>query len=139
MLIVRNPLDTCASLYKRFGSLDYAIERWLLDNQALADSLDNANTLLVRYEQLTCEPEETLRHVCGFLGLPWSPDILTLEGSGYESGENTHANMLIRKQQVSRPISDNNGKWRMVLDDPQAERVRSATADLATRLGYGVA
>ena len=34
--MVRNPLDSVASMKQRFGSLELAVERWNLDNAAVA-------------------------------------------------------------------------------------------------------
>ena len=136
ILVVRNPLDTCASLYKRFGDLDFAIERWLMDNRALLAASQSPHTLLVRYETLTREPAATLQSACTFLGLEWDPELLSREGSAYGSHQGLRPNMAIRHAQVSQPIHDNNGKWVDVLDAAQAELVRQRTAELARQLGY---
>lgn len=138
LIVIRNPLDTCASLYKRFGDLDYAIARWEMDNRAALNALKQKNTLLVRYESLTQEPEATLMAACQFLELEWDPGILTRSGSGYGSNPDLNANMSRRQVQVSRPIHDNNGKWVHTLSAAQADRVRSRTAELAGLLGYSV-
>jgi len=36
---------------------------------------------IVRYESLVCQPEETLRDVCAFLGEEFTPAMLTMEGA----------------------------------------------------------
>lgn len=136
LLVTRNPLDTCASLYKRFGCLDYAISRWLMDNQALLAARQAPNTLLIRYEALTREPEQTLQSACAFLGMAWHPELLSQTGSAYGNHADTRRNMRIRHEQVSQPIHDNNGKWREVLSEAQAMEVRNRTAMLASQLGY---
>ena len=139
IVVVRNPLDTCASLYRRFGDLDLAIERWLMDNEASLAAREEPATWLVRYEALTREPAETLSAACSFLGIPWDPGLLTRSGSVYGTDPGLRRNMAIRHEQVSQPIYDNNGKWAEVLDAQQAARVRERTACLAARLGYPAA
>jgi hypothetical protein len=136
IVMIRNPLDTCASLYRRFDDLDLAIERWLMDNEAALAARDGDATLLVRYEALTREPAATLSTACTFLGLDWDPELLTRSGSAYGTHPGLRRNMAVRHEQVSQPIYDNNGRWREVLDPRQASIVRERTAELATRLGY---
>lgn len=136
--VARNPLDTCASLHRRFGDLDYAIERWLMDSAATLEALQEPSTMLVRYEELTRDPAATLTSVCTFLGLPWDAGILTRGGSAYGTHQELRPNMAVRNEQVSQPIHDNSGKWRAVLDARQAAQVRARTAALATRLGYAL-
>ena len=136
IVVVRNPLDTCASLYRRFGDLDLAIERWLMDNEAALAALEEKATWLVRYEALTREPAATLSAACSFLGIPWDPGLLTRIGSVYGTDPGLRRNMAIRHEQVSQPIHDNNGKWAEVLDAQQAARIRERTTALAVRLGY---
>jgi hypothetical protein len=139
IVVVRNPLDTCASLYRRFGDLDLAIERWLMDNEAALAAREKPSTWLVRYEALTREPADTLSAACSFLGIPWDPGLLTRSGSVYGTDPGLRRNMAIRHEQVSQPIYDNNGKWAEVLDARQAARVGERTAGLAARLGYPAA
>lgn len=136
LVIVRNPLDTCASLYKRFNDLDYAIERWLLDNQAALVAAAQDRALVVRYEDMTREPETVFAGVCEFLGLPWQSRILEVRSSVYANNPDMPANMIIRRDQVSEPVKDNNGKWKDVLDTQQGELVRLRTGNLARQLGY---
>ncbi|MFD0894557.1 sulfotransferase [Luteolibacter ambystomatis] len=45
-------------------------------------------TLRVRYEDLIVQPEQTIREVTSFLGLPWSPDLI--------AGESFHADSIGR-------------------------------------------
>jgi len=68
IVVVRNPLDTCASPYSRFHDLGLAIERWLMDSKAALAVMQQESTLLVRHESLTRRPAETLSGACSFLG-----------------------------------------------------------------------
>jgi len=136
IVIVRNPLDTCASLYRRYGDLDLAIERWCMDNAAAAVVSNEPGTMLIRYEHLTREPHRILAEACAFLGIPWDPGLLDRSGSLYGSDPGLRPNMAIRHEQVSQPIRDNNGRSRDVLDDEQTRRVRERTANVAALLGY---
>lgn len=136
LVMLRNPLDCCASLCERFGDLDLAIERWLMDHSAALAVQRQEATLAIRYESLTREPAATLASACSFLGIPWDPGLLTRAGSVYGTDPGLRRNMALRHEQVSQPIRDNRGRWREVLDAGQAARVRERTAELAVRLGY---
>ncbi len=37
--------------------------------------------MILRYETLALQPEETLQTICDFIGEPYSPDMLTMEGA----------------------------------------------------------
>lgn len=136
LVMVRNPLDCCASLYERFEDLDLAIERWLMDHAAALAAQRQEGTLTIRYESLTREPAATLASACSFLGIPWDPGLLTRTGSVYGTDPGLRRNMALRHEQVSQPIRDNSGRWRKLLDARQAARVRERTVELAGRLGY---
>ena len=52
IFITRNPLDTCASLFKRYQNLDQAINRWNYCNQCVLTHSTNKSCWVVRYENL---------------------------------------------------------------------------------------
>lgn len=135
LVMTRNPLDTCASLFERFGDLDYAIERWNLDNTAAAALIRRNCALQIRYESLTTTPSVEFARAAEFLGLTW-------DDAALEPGETVFAqaaaeeNMARRALEVAAPIVPRNGLWRQRLASSQAEQVVAATRDLAAKLGY---
>lgn len=135
IVLVRNPLDNVASLHKRFNDLDYAIERWLFDTaQALRlDQQDNVK--LVRYEDFTREPETTLRSICGFLGLEYRNGMLEETSSIYDKVKQID-NMKLRRDQVNKPVTANEGGWRKVFDEGQAREILARAGSLVEKLGY---
>lgn len=135
LVMTRNPLDNCASLFERFGRLDEAIERWTLDNQAALELLANASSLRVRYEDLVTKPAQTFEAVAAFIGLRWDPAALDSGETAYSS-EVMEANMALRAEQVSRAIEPKLETWRERLSNLQAHTVLAETAAVATLLGY---
>lgn len=138
IIVTRNPLDTCASLYKRIGDLNLAIERWKIDSIAALGALQLRNTFHVRYETLTEKPSQTLEEACQFLNIEWQAEILSMKGSKYGSSNDIRPNMAIRSAQVSEPIKPNNNVWRKILTQEQADLVRTSTRDISHRLGYEI-
>lgn len=139
ILMVRNPLDTCASIFARFGNLKFALTRWLEDTGAVHRALKQfpESIRLVRYEDLTEDPESVLREVCVGLGLEWNPALLGEGETVYDLNRQERGNMKLRRDQVRSGISANSGTWKDRLTEAQAAEVRSRTALLAEVFGYG--
>lgn len=132
--MVRNPLDSVASMKQRFGSLELAVERWNLDNAAVARIVAGGVAVKVRYEDLTTDPPREFARALGHVGLGWDPSVLLDGQSAYSSAAR---NLLKdRVEQVSRPITARSGRWREALDESEAAAVLASTADVAARLGY---
>lgn len=135
LIMTRNPLDTIASLYKRFGDLDFCIERWVFDNQEALRHRHRKNVLFVKYEDFTKSPERKLTEITRFLGLEHEPSLLESNESVYSRTRQAD-NMRLREEQVSKPIKPNLGGWRKVFDDKQASEIVNRVMDTAVALGY---
>lgn len=137
IVITRNPLDTCASLFERFGDLEYCISRWLLDSKASYDALSKFdNTVHVRYEDLVGSPIVTMKKIFSFLEIDWSEEFLKEGSSVYNSVDQT-GNMAIRAEQVQKGIYLKENRWKKVFSRAQAERVAKETSVISGLLGYG--
>ncbi len=132
--VSRNPLDTIASLKKRFGCLNLAIERWNMDNEALALAVREDAVLHVCFDELTRNPEAGFRRVTDFLGIDWDPDVLASGKTGYTDAKRMFAERL---QQVAQPVTHRVDRWREILSIDEAESVLARTSHAAALLGYG--
>lgn len=135
IVMVRNPLDTIASLYKRFGDLRFSTERWIFDNKEALRIKGKDNVVLVRYEDFTSDPENILRELSTFIGVKYEPEMLEMSESIYDKVEQND-NMVLRQKQVKEKIRPNNGKWKDILSEEQVEEVIKKVNDLAYDLGY---
>ena len=135
IVLVRNPLDNVASLYKRFGHLDGCVCRWISDNCASLRYQDLAGVNLVRYEELVSNPEVIFRELIEFAGFEWDESVLRPGQTSYESIEQ-EGNMAVRADQVNKPIGSNIGGWRKVFSDEQADYVLRRARHVAMKLGY---
>ena len=140
VLMVRNPLDNCASLHKRFGNLKLAVDRWIMDNKAVraAKSKYPSAVKVLSYEELTESPERSLHAVCSFLDLSWDPALLAEGDTVYDRNEQRRKNMAVRRDQVREKIKPNTGKWKEILTHDQAEYIRGRVYELADALGYNL-
>ena len=136
VVMVRNPLDTIASLSKRFNDLDFSIERWIFDNKQALHIGQNDNVLFVRYEDFTNSPESTLKGVTEFLGVPYRSEMLEETGSVYDGIRQSQENMRLRQEQVAKPIRPNEGGWKKVFSEQEAKDIIKKLGDLPNRLGY---
>lgn len=133
VVTVRNPLDNCASLYKRFAhkkskGLGYAITRWNRDNLAALNLIKKhpESVHVVQFEKLTKDPETTLQNVFQFLDLLWQPEILEAGETAYDQVEQKR-NMKLRQEQVAKVITHKENTWKDILSEQQAEQVRKKT------------
>lgn len=135
IISIRNPLDNIASLYSRFGNLDFCIERWLMDNKPVLQYQDKQDTCLVKYEDLTYHPQHTFESICQLTGMPFDPCMLKQQQVNYDA-VSASDNMQQRAWQVSKPIHPNTGKWRYHIDQSQGQKVVNHCKSLAQKLGY---
>ena len=139
IVATRNPLDTCASLKNRFGNLDLAIERYVMDNEAALELLEAGGVFHVSYENFVLNPELVGKQILEFLGLPWSNALITGGTSAYDNRgvptnlQKPHSQK--RRSQVKGPIVPRIDTWKNLISEAEAASVRRATSAVADRLG----
>jgi len=133
--IVRNPLDNCSSLKERFGSIEYAVWRWIEDNRALYRIAAESRVKLVTYEELTRDPEAVLSDICKFLGLRWDSRILSVGETAYANALNTGVKAL-REAQVSSPITSKSKRCLKNMNENEVAYVNTSTKKIARAFGY---
>lgn len=107
------------------AALCWSLKNWLLDFYAG----ENLPVMVVPYEGLVSNPEQTMKEVLSFLELPWHADVLRhheLHDKMYAG--NTHGN---------RPIDSSGiGGWRRGLTDAEVALIGSICAEGAEKFGY---
>ena len=137
ILMVRNPLDCISSLHERFADFEMCLQRWVLDHAAVLDTAKRYNAPIVRYEDLTADPQGTLAEVQQTLGL----SVADLEANALSSihdfeWRSTDTVVRVRATQVSLEIRPNTGKWKLHLSADQVDQIVKRTFDLSRELGY---
>ena len=135
IIMLRNPLDTIASLFKRFGDLEFCIDRWIYDNSEALALQKNSNVIYIKYEDLTNNSEDTLIKALEFLGYEYEENVLGSEETIYNKSPQKR-NMKLREEQVSRPIRPNMGGWKKVFDVDQAKYILSRVENISKKLNY---
>jgi len=77
--IVRDARDSMVSYYRRTRDPFLTVGRWYYAMMAGLQYTDWDNFLVVRYEDLVANPEQTLRRVCKFLGEAYTDELLDVE------------------------------------------------------------
>ena len=84
---------------------------------------------IVSYEMLVKEPENTIREILDFVGLPWHANVLAhhLLHSGVSAGQTLN----------DRPIdSRNTGKWKSSFDPQSLNIIKTLCFPVAEQYGY---
>jgi hypothetical protein len=117
--MARDPRDRYASVRKRFGKdtprLGAATGRWLSSMRAAERNRQRYpdNYVIIRFEDLAANPEETSRKICDYIGEQYSPEMLTLKGASKyrDSGGNSSFDQIRPGAISTSPI----GRYRKVL------------------------
>ena len=139
--IVRDPRDVVASTlavpWMTDGARRIAIEvrRHMLDSIAVGTGAGPRRYTMIRYEDLTRDPEAVLRHVCGFIGEEFDPDMLdrtapASAGTVIDIGRPW-------QEGIAKPVtSDRQGTWTHRLSRVEKARVAAVVHRELAALGY---
>lgn len=150
VLVVRDGRDVVASIKARryaFNSFDEVIACWTQACEVALDLATRPRTILIRYEDLVRQPEQTLREVCAGIGEAFTPDMLDYEQQWVawngvarsESGGDARGyvgHQQLRAWQVNQPLFDGSGRWRTDLTLDEQRQLKAAAQPLLERFGY---
>ena len=135
IFIARNPLDTCASLYRRYDNIDMAVDRWNNANYFLLTHVLNDWAHMIRYEELVTDPDKHLTMICQFLGIEYSDKMLDYYQSDIKfSGSDP--NTVKRNTQIKQPLTNCNGIYQSIFSQQQIEYVLDKTRKISQILNY---
>jgi hypothetical protein len=137
--VVRDPRAVVDSLIRsnvHYSNAYYAARRWLRDTGA-GRALQAAyprDVLEVRYEDLVSAPEPVLRRVCGFLGLPYSENMLAYSGAGLSEYSAGFGQIHALLNESPRP--DRREAWRRSLSARDTALVEAVCREQLGLFGY---
>ena len=145
IIMVRDVKDVVFSLKNRSGDFSSSLRRWIDDNRKAMAHLNDEDTLLVYYEDIVASPQETLKKVCSFIGIPFETTMLDFSESNKTwfgvtpketdgKGERNH--LQRRAWQMTQPLQDRRGIWRGELSDEEVSIINHETDDIMRCLGY---
>ena len=91
VICVRNPLEVASSLRKRGNSsIAFGLGLWKTYNQRLLDTVSEERSIVTHYESYFYRPQQEMRRVLDFLGIPASDQLISLVRSRVIQGLRTH-------------------------------------------------
>lgn len=135
--IVRHPLGAIGSMARRFDRrIPRATMHWVGSTREIVRqaAVIGDGFALVRYEELTREPEPVMRALLEWLGEPWAPAVLRHHESAPERPRVAEGGTRTGDAVDAGRI----GRWRRWLDDETRDKVWAQTGDWARLLGYGL-
>ena len=140
VLLVRDPRDVAVSARRSVFSPCHPLlsaELWRHQQEiglALLDSLPSSSIALLRYEDLTRAPQQTLQSLCAFLGEDFEPGMLQFfTGAQAKTG----AGLSESWENTGRPILQNNSqKFHKELSAAHIRTVEAICAGPMEALGY---
>jgi hypothetical protein len=138
--VIRDPRDRYASVQKRWGrrrgGVGMGVAEWAF-SASMAER--NAEThpgayMVVRYEDLVSDPAAITEKVCGFIGEPYLPEMLTLKGDEDFRGQGSNSSYGPRSAGVISP--DSIGKYSRILSDQQVRFIETSLGETMDRFGY---
>ena len=136
--LVRDPRGVVNSLIHspvhRSNAL-YGSQRWVNDVTAGLAAEHDQGALHVYYEDLVCEPEETMRDILDFLGESYDERVLSYQHSSDEYGEyyDTIHSKLDEEPDPSRVTA-----WKDELSETDKEVIAQMTSATASKAGFSV-
>ena len=146
VVVTRDAKDTVFSMKNRSGDFKASLARWKTDNQVVLENIDKKNILLVRYEELIEQQEDTVKSICKFIGVDFEHTMFDYNTSGKtwfgldkpkETDGKGEANHVERRAwQMTQPIHDRRGIWKGKLKDEEVEIIEDQTKEIMRALGY---
>jgi hypothetical protein len=146
IVMVRDGRDVVASLFKRYGSFDKAISRWVCDNFAWIEHPNRENFCVVKYEDFVSDPGSTIKKICDYIGIEYYEGVLNYPKNnicypdirnGLIDGE---LHNKLREYQINQDIYDGTGRYITDLSQTQLEELQSREdfMEVMTKLNYAM-
>lgn len=144
LLILRDGRDVADSIRARKGSFEAGIRRWLKDNSAGEPWWNDPRVMVLKYEDLIKDFDETSHKTLAFLGEDYSDEVkdyhlkLKHPTSGHSRPETVQKDHHIeyRMWQVSQPLFDGRARWKTRLSEEEKEMFKKLAGDMLIRYGY---
>lgn len=138
--MTRDPRDRYASVRKRHGRdnprLGGSTGRWIFSmKQALRNQKRYPKQyMIICFEDLAREPEETMRKVCAFIGEEFTPEMMRMGGAAEHTavGGNSSFEKIEPGKISQKPI----GRFRDVLSNLEIKYIQLFTGKFMQQLGY---
>jgi hypothetical protein len=144
LLIIRDGRDVACSIQTRTGSLEEGINRWVNDNLAGKEYWKCPSVYVLKYEDLVCDFEFTVRGILKFLNeeyeagmkdyhihpKKWYADNISQPPTPYGNNHGAYRNW-----QINQPFFDGRGKWTKMSEE-ELTLVNDIAGEMLSEFGY---
>jgi hypothetical protein len=140
--MLRDPRDRYASSKTRWearrGGVGAGVAEWLASVRTAERNLNAfpGRVLVLRYEDLTRDPERHLREVCEFIREPFAPEMFSLDGAPVFRDKGSNSSYGARDVGTIAP--DSIGRYRRVLSASDVKFIDVVAGEEMERYGYEV-
>ena len=137
--MMRDPRDRFASSLKRWGptpgGVGFGTAMWLSSLEMAQANMARfpRNYMIVRYETLAGQPEDTLRQISDFIDEPYAPEMLSMDDADSFSGSNSSYDLERPRGVIS---TSSIGRYRKVLTARQIAFMDAHAAQGMVAMGY---
>jgi protein-tyrosine sulfotransferase len=137
IFLIRDPRDVALSYKKltdhKAKNTDFAIWKWNDSVKMLDYLLARTDVLIIKYEELVCNPERELKKILSYLEISEDMSILSSKSGASDMGVGDHS----FHQNLDKPINSSSvGKWKLYLKDLDIKYAEQHTKLNRKRFGY---
>ncbi|MCP4469130.1 MAG: sulfotransferase [Gammaproteobacteria bacterium] len=147
LFVVRDGRDVAVSIRKRLGNFEKGILRWVDDNCDGLNWMDDPRVLKVRYEDLVKQYDESMRHICQFIGEAFeeglvdyheAPAYIFSKGVNNPGSGSGKDHKEYRNWQINQKLFDGSGKWvkEMTKEEKASFKADKEAMQMRINLGY---
>jgi len=136
VVIFRNPIDVCASLFKRLGDWKVSLTTTDEDLQGCIDASSLPNVTLVAYEDIVDNCEKEIERICLDVGIEYEENMKNFYSHNptWIGSQIKEEGLNVRALQVRQPLYDGRGKGMKELTEEQIQEVTRMCMDKYNRL-----
>lgn len=126
IVMIRNPLDVTASIYAREGNFNKALYECLNDLTGCLSVMNDDRVMLVEYESIVDNFENTMTMVCQHIGIEFEPqmkDFHEYSPDWFSEHVAWDDHLSRRAWQMKQPLFDGRGRWQKELNAHQIYQI----------------
>jgi len=124
VVMFRNPLDVSASIYARMNRWPYAVREATNDLQGCINCMRDTDVIIVSYESLITDFDNTVKKVCKHVGLDYEKGMSEFHNAAPQwFGKTDNKWLNHRANQVKQPLYDGRGRWKKELSELQSKEI----------------
>lgn len=138
IVMLRDGRDVACSIKERSGNFKEGVNRWIEDNTAWKDFVDNKNIYIQKLEDLTQNPEIELKKLFKFLNIQYYDNILNYhkQKRDFFTNINRQKHEINRSSQINKPIIKDTSRWQKEMSSKEIHYFKANANKMLVDFGY---